>query len=91
MLTWKESAPVTGSAHGKDPTGAWPIQEAVTTPLTREFDVFQRDKVGHNAARLIDAPVADDDEHEIELLTREEARRILDAANGHRNRAGDLP
>jgi Phage integrase family len=36
-------------------------------------------------ARLIDAPVAD--EHEIEPFTREEARRILDAAKGHRNAA----
>jgi hypothetical protein len=45
-------------------------------------DGFRRDKVGHNVARLIDAPVAD--EHEIEPFTREEARRILDAAKGHR-------
>ncbi|MEV0400452.1 hypothetical protein [Actinoallomurus sp. NPDC050550] len=36
-------------------------------------------------AQLIDAPVAD--EHEIEPLTREEVRRILDAAKGHRNAA----
>ena len=36
-------------------------------------------------AQLTDAPMAD--EHEIEPFTREEARRILDAAKGHRNAA----
>jgi hypothetical protein len=57
----------------------------VATSLTRECDGFRRDKVGPNVARLIDAPVAD--EHEIEPFMREEARRILDPAKGHRNAA----
>jgi integrase len=54
--------------------------------LSRALTIaIRRDKVGRNVARLIDAPVAD--EHEIEPFTREEARRILDAAKGRRNAA----
>jgi integrase len=85
VLTREESAPVAGSAHDKGPTDAWRIRGVVATSLTRECDGFRREKVGHNVARLIDAPVAD--EHEIEPFTREEAHRILGAAMGHRNAA----
>jgi integrase len=47
--------------------------------------VMMREKVARNVANLVEPPEADDPE--IEAFTREEARRIIDAANGRRNAA----
>ncbi|GII28453.1 site-specific integrase [Planotetraspora mira] len=46
---------------------------------------MRRDKVTRNVATLIDAPVADDPD--LEPLTRDEARKILEAAKTRRNSA----
>ncbi|WP_329426938.1 tyrosine-type recombinase/integrase [Streptosporangium sp. NBC_01495] len=54
--------------------------------LSRALSVaVRREKLNRNVATLIDAPAAADTE--IEAFTREEARRILKAAEGRRNAA----
>jgi integrase len=54
--------------------------------LSRALRVaMMREKVARNVATLVEPPEADDPE--IEAFTREEARRIIDAASGRRNAA----
>jgi integrase len=54
--------------------------------LSRALKVaWKRGKTGRNVAMLVDAPVGE--EGDIEALSRDETRRILDAAAGRRNGA----
>ncbi|RJL22138.1 site-specific integrase [Bailinhaonella thermotolerans] len=69
-------------AEGLSPTSVLKIHRI----LSRALKVaVRRGKIMRNVATLIDAPVADDPE--VEALTREEARRILNVARHRRNGA----
>lgn len=68
--------------QGRSPSTVLKVHRILSRALTI---AVRRGRITRNVATLLDAPAAAD--HEIEPLTREEARRILEVAAGERDAA----